>query len=234
MGIVNHRARSLCAATLTLLVSSRAVHAQVCFGTPSHGGISYDRGAAFAGYSNGATATVAGQHVAFSVGGRVLEKVPASTTQSGDARFSLQFGASRVTVCPGLGIGYRHSVWDAPANRGVDFNVTTHAVAARAGVSVGIEQPVYRGASIIPFVGARYAFRLYYLDTKATSGAVSASGDTTSSMEIEYGLTVRYSLVYLGWSALHDTDRPGTRPIASRLFVGVTWGSGKRKDAAGS
>ena len=231
MEIVILRPRTLSAALLMLVVASGVADAQACYGTPSHGGVSYDRGATFSGSSNGATATVAGQRAAFSVGARVHEKRPLSTSQTGDARFSLQFGAARVSVCPGIGVGYRHSVWDPPAANSVDAVITTHGLAARAGVSVGMEQPVYAGVTVTPFLGARYAFRLYYLDTKVTRGAVEASGDTVSSAEIEYGLTVRYSLVYLGWSALKDTDQPGTRPGASRLFLGVTWGGDRRKTA---
>lgn len=62
----------------------------------------------------------------------------------------------------------------------------------RGGLSVGLEQPVYRGATITPFLGLRYAFKVYCLDTKVSKGDVSASGDRVSGIEGEYGLTARY------------------------------------------
>ena len=62
----------------------------------------------------------------------------------------------------------------------------------RGGLSVCLEQPVYRGATITPFLGLRYAFTVYYLDTKVSKGDVSASGDRVSGIEGDYGLTARY------------------------------------------
>ena len=61
MEIVILRPRTLSAALLMLVVASGVADAQACYGTPSHGGVSYDRGATFSGSSNGATATVASQ-----------------------------------------------------------------------------------------------------------------------------------------------------------------------------
>ncbi len=65
---------------------------------------------------------------------------------------------------------------------------------------------------------------------KGQQRRVSASGDRVSGIEGEYGLTARYRDVYVGWAASRDGESKGLRPTASRLFFGLTWGTGRREE----
>lgn len=213
---------------VALSATASIAHAQICLGTPSHSSVAYDRGATSVTGSNGGTATLVGGRAALSVGARSYEKWAENSMIGGDMRFALQFRASRVVICPNIGLGYLRSLWEPPAAPEGTFSVTSHNVEARGGLAVGFEQPVYGGVSVTPFAGARYAFRVWYLDSEFSGDEVSASGDTTSSVELEYGLSARYRNVFLGWSAIRDTDNKGNRPASSRLFVGLAWGLGKK------
>ncbi len=222
---------SLLGGAFAMAAISQVAHAQVCYGTPAHGGIAYERGIASLGQSNGGSATIAASHVAFSVGGRVLETIPTFTAQAADTRLSLQFGGARLSVCPGLGLGYQRDVWEPADAAAGKVTVTSQSAALRGGLSVGTEQRIPGGLSLIPFIGGRYAFHVWYIDTKVSKGEAVATGDTVSTVELGYGLTMRFRNVYLGWTADRDLGRKGTRPYESRLFLGLTWGTGTRKQS---
>lgn len=214
--------------SVALSASAAASHAQICLGTPSHSSVAYDRGTVSVANSNGGTATLVGGRTALSVSARSYEKWTDNSMIGGDMRFALQFRASRVVVCPNIGVGYLKNLWEPPPAPEGTFSITSHNVQAQGGLAVGFEQPVYGGVSVTPYAGARYAFRVWYLDSEFSGDDVSASGDTTSSVELEYGLSARYRNVFLGWSAVRDTDNKGNRPASSRLFVGLAWGLGKK------
>lgn len=202
--------------------------AQICHGTPGRGGIAYERGLEALSTSHGASATFAGNRTAFNINASVFGKTPENTSRAAGARFSMQFHANRLAICPGLGLGYGRNVWTVPQGPVGDVSITTHAVALRPGVAVGLAQPVFRGVTLIPSLGVKYAYKVWYLSSKS-EGDVFPSGDTASVVEIEYGLTAQYRNVYLGWSALRDSDSDGLRPIAARFFLGITWGVGRKE-----
>jgi hypothetical protein len=213
-------------AALALVGLAPRVDAQVCHGTPAKGGVEYERGAHTVANSNGAAATIAGDRTSLNVRARVFDKSPDETHLGGDFRFAMQFHANRLAICPGLGLGYRRDVWTLPSGPWGTGSITTHGVAVRPGVAVGMAQPVYRGISLIPSLGVKYAYKLWYLSNDITPSEVTASGDTASAVEIEYGLTAQYRNVYLGWTALRDSDSNGLRPNEARFFLGLTWGVG--------
>ena len=222
------RSQGLTSAVIAIASSSHLAHAQICHGTPAHGGIACERGAVSLGNSNGASATIAGSHVAFSVAGRVLESVPTFTSQAADTRLSLQFGGGRFSVCPGLSVGYIRDVWAPAAGRDGPTTLTSHSAAARGGLSVGMEQPIAGGVSVAPFLGGRYAFHVWYLDTKVSNGTAVATGDTVSTAELEYGLAVRRVPRLRGRTRLGP---PGFAPVCVAV---VCWRDVEQRSAQAS
>ncbi len=222
---------ALLALAFSAIVPLIALHAQPCLGTPTHGGIAYERGAASYSSSNGVTAAYAGHRA--SVGGayRIRDR-GAITSNEGDFRFAVHVNVSRLMLCPNVGLGYAGESWKPePA---VTFD--TKRLIGRAGVGLGIEQPVYKGFTVIPFVSARYEFHVMYIDLTAPTGSTAeSSGDTLSVVDIEYGLMARFKFLYGGITAQRKSDSPGRRPYQSRLMLGVTWGgSGKSNSASSS
>ena len=217
--------RFLFAAVVMFAGTARIAHAQVCHGGPSTSSVAYDRGSFTTGGSNGATASLVAGRAAFTVGARAHEMPPGSSALGADGRFSLQMRANRLVICPNLGVGYLRSIWEPT---GASFSVTSHNVALRGGAALGLEQHVYRGVYVTPSLGARYAFKVWYLGSDV-DGEEIATGDTVSSVEIEYGLTARYRYAYLGWSALRDTDNNGNRPASARFFIGLALGGGRKE-----
>lgn len=218
-------ARFLFAAAVTFASTARIAHAQICHGAPSTSSVAYDRGSFTTGGSNGVTAALVAGRAAFTVGARAHQMQSGSSALGADGRLSIQMRANRLVICPNLGVGYLRSLWEPT---GAAISVTSHNVALRGGAALGLEQHVYRGVYVTPSLGARYAFKVWYLSSDV-DGEEVATGDTVSSVEIEYGLTARYRYAYLGWSALRDTDNKGNRPASARFFIGLALGGGRKE-----
>lgn len=199
------------------------LQAQPCFGTPTRGGVAYERGSASYSSSNGVSAAYAGHRLSVGGGYRLRDRSAGITSNEGDFRFAVHVAAGRLMFCPNIGVGYAGESWKPETN--VTFD--TKRLIGRGGVGVGLEQPVYKGFAVIPFVSARYEFHVVYIDLTAPAGSTAESaGDTLSVVDIEYGLMARFKFLYGGLSLQRNSDSKGTRPYQSRLMLGVTFGGG--------
>ena len=206
----------------TTPVASNKLQAQACFGTPSRTNVAYEYGMLSFGQSNGVSAALVGGRTALGLALRTGE-IDDLDMQGADLRFSLKVPAGRVQICPALGVGYK-SLTSEPAT---DFKINSKTLSLRAGAGVGIEQEVYAGISLIPFVAARYEFSLVYIDVDAPNADPDdeISGDTLSRVDFEYGLTATWRMLYVGIAAQRNSDS-GSRPYFARYILGFTFGSG--------
>ena len=203
-----------------------AIRAQPCLGTPTRGGVAYERGAASYSSSNGVAAALAAHRVSLSGAYRMRDRGAARTSSNeADLRFALHIGISRLMLCPNIGLGYAAESWKPEP--GVTFD--SKRLVGRGGLGIGLEQPVYKGFAIIPFVSARYEFHVLYIDLTAPAGSTAEpAGDTLSVVDLEYGLMARFKFLFGGITAQRKSDSPGRHPYQSRLLLGVTFGgSGK-------
>jgi len=150
--------------------------------------------------------------------------------QEAALRFSLGFTVSRVQICPGIGLGFARDEWESPG-----VTLTANAFTGRAGVGIGMEQPLYGEFSAIPFIVAQYEFTaiVYDLDD-ASGGDPEITGDTLSRVDIEYGLMARYKFVYAGIAAQRNSDRTGSRPYMARWIIGFAFGGGAKQSTVKS
>lgn len=216
----------LVTATLFLVAASSA-RAQVCHGTPRRGGVAYEYAKLSVGNSHGVSGALAGGRTALGVTLRLREITSQRSGQEANVRFSMLFPASRLQICPGLGFGYQRDQTDD-----AQLALTTTRLAARAGAGVGLEQHVYKGVNVIPFVVVQYEFALKHFKLNAP-GNQSESADTLSHVDIEYGLIGRYRFVYGGIAANRSSATEGVRPLAARYVVGLTFGSAGQTRGAG-
>lgn len=200
--------------------------AQTCLGGAAGSSLAYEHQRASLVSGNGARANLVGGRAALSLGGAVQSADGLESTYGGDVGFALQFRAHRVTVCPVIGLRYAHSEWN-PADAG--YSLTSHILGASGGLTAGLEQHVARGVFVTPHLAARYLFRVGYLTSNSSSDDVEQTGDTLSTVEFDYGLTLRYQRFLAGWSARRNSDASGLRPNAARFFLAVAWG-GRRDD----
>jgi hypothetical protein len=222
-----HRVRLALPALTALAAGASRLGAQVCNGTPAHGGAAYEYARMSVGSSQGLNATLAGGRTALGAGFAIRDVGDDVTGQQGSLRFSLVFPAGKVAICPGLGLVYQHDTWDAPN----DAKLTTHNLGARAGVGLGFEQDVYHGFSLSPYVVAQYEFAVSVFDLKVTSSDevdAQTTGDTASRVQIEYGLIGRYHSLYAGIAAHRTSDTDGIRPYMARFLVGFAFSGGGR------
>jgi hypothetical protein len=209
------------AVVLVFAVGSAPARAQACNGTPMGRSVGYEYGKRTIGTSQGLAGTLAGSHTALG-GGVALRDLGEVMGQEGSLRFSFIIPASKLQICPGLGMIYQHDTWDPRS----DVSVTTHSLLGRAGMGLGIEQRVYGDLSIIPYAVAHYefaltAFALHY--GGGDSSETNYTGDTTSRGQFEYGLIARYKFLYGGIAAHRSSDTQGRRPDMARWIIGVTF-----------
>jgi len=214
-------------ALVALTAGASRLGAQVCNGTPNGKSVAYEYGRMSVGSSQGVSGTLAGGRTAIGAGFAIRDVGDDVSGQQGSLRFSLVFPAGKVSICPGLGLVYQHDTWDAPN----DAKLTTHNLGARAGVGLGFEQEVYHGFSLAPYVVGQYEFAISVFDLKVTSSDevdAQTTGDTTSHVQIEYGLIGRYHALYAGIAAHRTSDTDGIRPYMARFLVGFAFSGGGR------
>ena len=223
---------ALLALTVCTAVPRTIIQAQPCLGTPTRGGIAYERGAASYSSSNGVAAAFAANHVSVGGGYRMRDRGPRTTSSNeADLRFALHIKVTRLMFCPNIGLGYAAESWKPePA---VTFD--SKRLVGRGGIGIGLEQPVYKGFALIPFVSARYEFHVLYIDLTAPAGSTAEpAGDTLSVVDLEYGLMARFKFLYGGITAQRKSDSPGKHPYQSRLLLGVTFGGGGKSTSPSS
>ena len=209
--------------TLSVVAGASPLAAQVCHGTPPRGGIAFEHGELSTGTSTGVNLAWAGRG-AFDATLRQRNLDNDRSGQEANVRFALTIG-SKIQFCPGIGLGFGRDEWDA----GDGFSLTSNQLTGRAGIGVGMEQPLVAGISLIPFVVAQYEFTAIEYDVDAPANAeTEVTGDTLSHVDFEYGLMARFKILYGGIAAQRNTEVSGTRPYMARYVLGLTFGSGSK------
>lgn len=213
---------------LTALLLPQTVHAQACLGTPNRGGIAYENVRYSVGTGHGAAAAFVPGRLAIGAHANTRTTSDATSGFEGGGRFAVVLPVSRVQVCPGIGADFYRDTWTVSGAT----EVKTSRLTGRAGVGIGLEQPVYKGIAIIPSVGVHYQFAATKFDAEIPGQEVVTTGDTTSKVVINYAIVARYRFVFSGVSAFRHSDGEGRRPAAARYFVGFAFGgsNGKNND----
>jgi hypothetical protein len=194
--------------------------AQLCQGTPNHGGVAYERGRLDFGTTNGLSGAVSAEHVALSGAYRSIDLGQSVTGNASEGRLAMVFGGSHIQVCPGFGLEYQTLAWQT----GIPATLNTRQLLGRAGVGIGVEQPVYGGVSLIPFAVVQYAYRIVDYKLNNTTASVQETGDTASRGDAEYGLIAHYKFVYGGYTARHGLKNAPA--YFARWVVGLAFSIG--------
>ena len=197
--------------------------AQACLGTPTRGGIAYQNVRYTVGSGHGATAAFAPGKVAFGAHFNTRTNNAEKSGNEGGGRFAVVVPLGRVQLCHGIQASFYSGTWNAPAGVEVKSQVLT----AKAGAGIGLEQPIYRGLSIIPSVGVHYAFTVTKFDVNPPSGEVTTSGDTLSQVAIDYAVLARFRFIYGGVSGLRYADTKGGAPAMARYIIGFAFGGNR-------
>lgn len=190
------------------------IGAQTCFGTPSRGGLAGDFGKIAFGSSVGATAAYAGSRAAIGAGFHSIKVGDASKGISADGRLALVIRASKLSICPALGVAYEKLKWEAGPG-----DIQSQYLIATPGLGVGFEFPIGTQFSVTPFGGARYSYAIVKYDFDS-EGDAETTGDTLSGPEMQYGLMLRLNVLYGGFSG--NRAFSASNPSSTRFFVGVT------------
>jgi hypothetical protein len=218
-----YRTLSLVLVIALLSMTASPLNAQACHGTPSGGGVAYEYGKhGGLGTSHGVNAALGGRSLTFGLGARLLDISESVSGQEAHLRLSIGLPLSKLLVCPGIALGYSRSTWDAPE----DISVTSQTASLRAGAGLGIEQEIYGGLAIIPFLVAQYEFALTYFEPKLPGAETDATGDSLSQVQLEYGIVARYRFVYAGIAVHRTADQEGSRPYMARYIVGFAFSGG--------
>lgn len=216
--------RVLPAVTLFLLAAT-SLDAQTCRGMPRGGGIALVRGDVYLGPTYG----VAVSKGIFGAGFNSLSGEAGNTAWDANLRFTLALGSSKFQVCPSLGLEYMNGTSEFSDGS----ELTSRTATAAAGVGFGFEQEVYKGISLIPFLGVDYHFTAIAFSIDAPDGSDnSLSGDTLSHVNIQYGGLATYQSFYVGFSADRFSDTKGSRPYRARLFLGYAFGGASKSSRA--
>ena len=213
--MMNTRWSALCT-LVVLTATAAALHAQTCYGTGPRGGLAVDHGKVDFGTTTGVTGAIASSHFAFGGGYRTVDRASNTSGNQADVRIALIFGGGSFQFCPGLGVDYEHSSWNASTG-----TLTSNSLTAWAGIGVGFEQPVYKGFSLIPHLGFRYAFTAIKYDFAGNAAELRTTGDTLTRGQLQYGLLGRYKIVYVGFSADHPLQ--SAPPLMARWVLGLTF-----------
>lgn len=224
---MNRRPIQFLSALAAMTMSGHALGAQICQGTPPRGGAAFEFGMLTLGSSVGASGTLAGRRTAISAGFRART---ISSTESGNEaglRFALVLGSRKLSICPGIGFGYRGDTWKATS----DITVKSTTLAARAGAGIGYELLELAGIDFAPYLSINYQFSAAKYDLDVASGEVDTTGDTLSTAEVEWGLSARYKFLYSTF-AYHHSSRHFKSPYMARLLLGVTFSGASSKARA--
>jgi len=218
--------RVFSAVTLFLLAATSVdAGAQTCRGMPRGGGIAVVRGDVYLGSTYGVTLSKG----IFGAGFNSLSGEAGNTAWDANLRFTLARGIGQFQVCPSLGLEYMN----ATSEFSDGSKLTSRTGTAAAGVGLGFEQEVYKGISLIPFLGVDYHFTAIAFSLDAPDdGESSLSGDTLSHVNIQYGGLAKYQSFFLGFSADRFSDTKGSRPYRARLFLGFAFGGGNKSSRA--
>lgn len=217
------------AALLVSCLGASSLAAQVCHGTPARGGLAFEYAALSVGKSYGVAGALAGRRTALGLGLRMRDISTDVSGQEAALRFSLVLGSQRLSICPGIGLGYLRDKWEASN----DISVTSHTLMARVGAGLGYELPEYRGVTLAPYASVHYEFAAKAHDVDVANGETDVTGDTLSHAQIEWGLVVRYKFLFAAFANNHSSDHPGY-PYMSRLLIGLARGGGSRSALRGA
>jgi hypothetical protein len=190
---------------------------------PRGGGVAFEYSGLTLGNAYGGTAAIAGGLMAVGATFRIRDITTDVSGMEGAARLSVVLGPNRLSICPGIGVGYQRDQWDAPD----DISVTSHTFMLRAGVGIGYELPEFGGISVAPYAAAHYEFagRAHQLDV--TEGETPVTGDTLSHAQLEWGVAARYGMFFAAFAANHSSTHPA-RPYMERVLIGLAFGSRER------
>jgi hypothetical protein len=216
--------RALLACGATMLLGAAPLGAQVCVGTPSQSSIAYGFDKYSVGSANGGTASLVGSHFAASLGGSYRSINSTVSGFGGLLGLHGIIGASKLTICPGIAIGFTRDTWDPRAG----LSTTINTAAAGLGVGVGYEQEV-GPVAISPFARVGYGYNLVVYDLTATNATTDVTGDTLSGLTMDYGVIAQYRRFFAGFSATRLPGQEGSNPNAVRAILGVTFSERGRR-----
>jgi hypothetical protein len=210
--------RTLAGLGALTLFAAAPLAAQVCVGTPSQNSVAFARDQFSIGNANGAAGSLVGSRFAGSL--EANARSISSDVSGFGARLGVNgiFGASRVTICPGVTLGFTRDTWEPGA--GVSTSINTAALGA--GVGAGFTQELGAGVAISPFARLGFGFNLTVYDLDAPNAETDVTGDTLSGVTFDYGAIVQWRYLYGG---LVSSRAPGETdaPTALRILVGFTF-----------
>lgn len=209
--------QTLIAATTAVMLLAVDVEAQSCIGRPERSSIALESTAYSIGNGIGGVASLTGKRTAIDVGIRARSIGDDVSGIGGGVRFSVIVPAAKFRICPGLGLGVVRDKWTVDAST----SQTATTASVRAGAGFGIEQPVYKDVSVIPFVGVYYRFNATAISVDAP-GETFTTADSASHVQIEYGISARYRFLFVGIAAERTSDTEGSRADLGRIIVGLT------------
>jgi hypothetical protein len=191
------------AATALLVGSAQSLQAQVCFGNPSRGGISYVNGKGYGTTkSNGGQLSYAPGRFAIVIGGRTIDASDDEDGFGAALRLGLVFG-SKLRVCPTVGVGFDRLEWEPDAST----KVTTSQLIARGGIGVGYDIVPVSKLGIAPFIIGEFVERGNYFKTEVSNSDATNSGDYKGKAEATLGIIAHFSRIFLGASASHKLEK---------------------------
>ena len=215
--------RALTAATVVALsLPAHSLASQSCYGTPSRGGLSVNYARVAFGSGVGGSGTLAGEHVAWTVGGRSVKYGASTTGFGGDTRLAFAFGSSSIKVCPAIGLDYEQRQWTVGAGK-----LTTMQLSASGGIGAGYDVLVGDNFHVIPFASGRYQFALVKFDFSAANAATQTTADTLSGVHVQYGALVQRKAVFAGF--VGERRPPSASASVFRAFAGITFATPRKK-----
>jgi len=210
-----HSRVPLGALAIVMMSASTAITlpAQICRGTPRHGGVAYEPGKTTYGTSQGGSIALAGG-AAIGLSAHSLSVGSSNSGIDAALRFGLVFG-HKLQICPGIGLGFERNKWETQAGS----SLTSYRATARAGLAAGYDYMVYKGFAIAPFVVVEYTYHGTYFDLHSGDYHPNNTGNTAGEAQAEYGIIAHYKHFYGGraW----DHRLVAGRPFGARWMVGL-------------
>jgi hypothetical protein len=141
------------------------------------------------------------------------------TTWDANLRLTMAMGG-KLQWCPSIGFDFRSSDLDISDGS----KLTARTGTAAAGLSLGYEQEVSKGVSVVPFIGVDFQFSavVFSLDTPDSEEG-ELSGDTLSTVNLLYGALATYKSFFAGVAMNRFADAGG-RPYRARWILGYAFG----------